>query len=559
MAVIATVHAVAAIDARQPRLSADEAGIRIRAGRAWFGLDWPDVERVDVRPARRIGDGTVAVVARSQARPRPDRWRDRWSLRRNRWRYDSELCIAYGLLTTMDVPDLPRALGTLAGGRLQVIGIPTEAPSTVEVTVAPSSRADADADTTNRRPPAEAGPARPVAGGRSIPFHSRRRTGRRTDLAVVVDAPTTAPIGAATASTGGPDVAGSLALDPSQPAGDRVLPEVAELRRLGVDNVSLIIDETTAVTARAISMARGAPTDLDPGTRPGDLRSVETGAVAPRRGPSTSRDGSPDHSTEQRGRGPATDLVAPPGIGAVLEHARTVLGVSVDDLAERTRIRPHVIECLERDDMSVCGGDVYARGHLRMLAQSLGLDPQPMVERYDATFASEPIRVRDVFDAELSTTGLVRSGDARPRWDILVAVVVVLALGWTGARYLSGDASAGRPVGIASHPRGPASPGVGSRLLPGPPRVAATLRAEGGTAHVVVVDRYGQRVFTGELVLGQVRHVAGVAPLRIRASDGSVVALTVHGKRRGLLAPVSTDAYGRRIPTPVRTTVRVGR
>jgi hypothetical protein len=358
-------------------------------------------------------------------------------------------------------------------------------------------------------------------------------------------------------------------LDPSDRAREAALPEAGQLRREGVDNVSLIIDETTAVTARAMSRARGASTLIDDGSRPGDLM---PGPQAADLEPALDRDASGDRPGDQStvprdkstvGRGQAAPsgaaVVPPPGIGAVLEHARSVLGVSVDDLAERTRIRPHVIECLERDDMSACGGDVYARGHLRILATSLGLDPRPLVERYDATFASEPIRVRDVFDAELSTTGLVRSGDARPRWDILVAVVLVLVVGWAVARYLSGDGSVGRPVGTVAHRVGPGSSGVSSRLLPGPPRAAATLRAQGGSAQVVVVDRYGHRVFAGQLVVGQARHVTGVAPLEVRTSDGSVIGMTVHGKNRGLLAPVSTDAYGRHIPTPVRTRIRASR
>ena len=53
--------------------------------------------------------------------------------------------------------------------------------------------------------------------------------------------------------------------------------------------------------------------------------------------------------------------------------------MSVDDLAERTRIRPHVIEAIEVDDFSSCGGDVYARGHLRALARVLGVDPEPII------------------------------------------------------------------------------------------------------------------------------------------------------------------------------------
>jgi cytoskeletal protein RodZ len=62
-----------------------------------------------------------------------------------------------------------------------------------------------------------------------------------------------------------------------------------------------------------------------------------------------------------------------PVIGPQFVAARTRLGLSVDQVAERTRIRPHVIESIEVDDFVPCGGDFYARGHIRTLARILGV------------------------------------------------------------------------------------------------------------------------------------------------------------------------------------------
>ena len=73
-----------------------------------------------------------------------------------------------------------------------------------------------------------------------------------------------------------------------------------------------------------------------------------------------------------------------PVIGPELAAARTRVGLSVDELADRTRIRPHVIESIEVDDFTPCGGDFYARGHIRTLARVLGKDPAPMLEVFDS-------------------------------------------------------------------------------------------------------------------------------------------------------------------------------
>ena len=70
-----------------------------------------------------------------------------------------------------------------------------------------------------------------------------------------------------------------------------------------------------------------------------------------------------------------------------------------------------MIEAIEVDDFSACGGDFYARGHLRTLARVLGLDVAPLLEIYDERYADAPIDPRRVFEAELAGAGVA---SARP-------------------------------------------------------------------------------------------------------------------------------------------------
>ena len=55
-------------------------------------------------------------------------------------------------------------------------------------------------------------------------------------------------------------------------------------------------------------------------------------------------------------------------IGQTLHEARERAGLSVDEVSERTRIRATVVRAIEADDFALCGGDVYARGHVRAIA-----------------------------------------------------------------------------------------------------------------------------------------------------------------------------------------------
>src|ERR1044072_61594 len=80
--------------------------------------------------------------------------------------------------------------------------------------------------------------------------------------------------------------------------------------------------------------------------------------------------------------------------GAMLAAARRSAGLTVAQLSETTRIREAIIYAIERDDFSQCGGDFYARGHVRAVAKAVGLDPVATVHLYDEEHsgAVTPIR-----------------------------------------------------------------------------------------------------------------------------------------------------------------------
>jgi hypothetical protein len=63
--------------------------------------------------------------------------------------------------------------------------------------------------------------------------------------------------------------------------------------------------------------------------------------------------------------------------------ARTAAGLSLDDLATTTRLRASILSAMEEDDFSLCGGDVYVKGHLRTIAPILGLDPDVLVLAFE--------------------------------------------------------------------------------------------------------------------------------------------------------------------------------
>ena len=71
-------------------------------------------------------------------------------------------------------------------------------------------------------------------------------------------------------------------------------------------------------------------------------------------------------------------------IGEALAGARRQADLTVAEVSERTRIRATIIRAIENDDYSACGGDFYARGHIRSIAKVVGTDPELLIREYDA-------------------------------------------------------------------------------------------------------------------------------------------------------------------------------
>jgi cytoskeleton protein RodZ len=231
---------------------------------------------------------------------------------------------------------------------------------------------------------------------------------------------------------------------------------------------------------------------------------------------------------------PASDAVIGPLIAAARHRAR----LSIDTLSERTRIRPHVLECIEVDDFDACGGDFYARGHLRTLARIFGLDAQQLLDLYDDRYARAEIQARQVFEAELATGigGGVRATYTGPRWSLLAACVLALAGVWGVARVFNDT-----PQELVSPaPNVVDSAGLANSEPEQAPKLTlATLEvaAAGTSPQVVIRDRDGRILWAGKLGDGQHQQVIGLAPFDVTASNGAAVKVSYLGRSKGTVGP----------------------
>jgi len=78
-----------------------------------------------------------------------------------------------------------------------------------------------------------------------------------------------------------------------------------------------------------------------------------------------------------------------PSPGARLKQAREAQGKSLSDVAKATRIGMQQLEGIERDNYDRIPAAVYVKGFVKNYAQSLGLDPAPLLADVERLLSGE--------------------------------------------------------------------------------------------------------------------------------------------------------------------------
>lgn len=165
-------------------------------------------------------------------------------------------------------------------------------------------------------------------------------------------------------------------------------------------------------------------------------------------------------------------------IGPALADARWRAHLTVGEVSRETRIREAIIWGIEKDDFSACGGDAYARGHIRAIAHAVGTDPDPLIQEYDATHRTlEDIEELVVLHpAAAGRHGRQRRG--RLAWAAALGVVLAI-VGWAVYQLASTGGHAARDAAVAAANRTPshnagAAPAGGGTPKPSPSPTPST-------------------------------------------------------------------------------------
>ena len=227
-------------------------------------------------------------------------------------------------------------------------------------------------------------------------------------------------------------------------------------------------------------------------------------------------------------------------LGEVLSTARSAAGISLDDLAAITSIRAGLLGEMEQNNFSHCGGDIYARGHLRNIAPKLGLDAAQLVELYNAEHSVESRSINELL-AENSVTR-VPTEKKSLSWKVPAAfsLAILLILGIAQIVYSninSSNSTTAAPIESTSPTATPSAeptPTSSSSEIPATGGVTLSITAARGNSLIdIVVD--GEHVDKGSIFQGESKSFEATTSISVFFSNPAGLDVTVNGE---LLQPL---------------------
>ena len=231
-------------------------------------------------------------------------------------------------------------------------------------------------------------------------------------------------------------------------------------------------------------------------------------------------------------------------LGSELRTARERAGLSLSEIAARTRIPERSLRAIEENDFASVPRGIFVRSFIRTYAREVGVDPVEAIAEYRSM--TEPVPKddddahREVVEEEIPPRPFAPDlSEPRHGWGYVIIAATVL-IGLAGVnRYGSQDQSAVLTTDTAI---GTEAPKVASNTETGTdaPRDAALpvpttgnvilmeMRAQGLCWVRAVVD--GQEAFARLMQPGEMETLSGQRDITVRVGDPAALTYSINGR-----------------------------
>ena len=230
-------------------------------------------------------------------------------------------------------------------------------------------------------------------------------------------------------------------------------------------------------------------------------------------------------------------------LGTTIRDAREAARVSIEALSESTRIRIGLLTQMELDNFTQCGGDTYARGHLRNIAQRININPQILIDLYNQEQAFETQRIQDslvennLMQVPREKRSLSWKVPAISSISILavIAIVQIVVSNQSAtqapAPVVSASASASAVASTSASP----DPSPSKPVSTGP--VSLVISAPRGNSYIdIIVD--GKEVEKSSIFQGEKKSYQGLSSISVYFSNPAALDVTYNGK---VIAPLGGE------------------
>ena len=225
-------------------------------------------------------------------------------------------------------------------------------------------------------------------------------------------------------------------------------------------------------------------------------------------------------------------------LGALITKSRTDARLSIEDLAKLTNIPATLLRDMENDNFKKCGGETYARGHLRNMAAKLGVEERIFLDLFETEVTAPAKPIRELLNENNVT--MPYQEPKRISWKVLAAGSAAALVLFAGAKIIfSNMDSSSDPEVIATTsatPSNSASESAAPNVAASPEIVGGVnveLVASRGTTWLYATNENGEVLFSGQVRQGATKTFNAAKQVNLRVGNAGGVDISVNGKDVG--------------------------
>ena len=225
-------------------------------------------------------------------------------------------------------------------------------------------------------------------------------------------------------------------------------------------------------------------------------------------------------------------------LGALIAKSRTDARLSVEELSKITNIPGTLLRDMENNNFAKCGGETYARGHLRNIAAKVGVDERIFLDLFEVEVTAPAKPIRELLNENNVT--MPYQEPKRISWKVLAAGSAAALVLFAGAQIIfSNNDNGGETdavVTLSASPTNSASESAtpsesASPLITG--GVNVQLVASRGTTWLYATNENGKVLFSGQIRKGGSKAFNEAKQVNLRVGNAGGVDISVNGKDVG--------------------------